>query len=556
MAQASPDTNVQSLASGTVASFIAALRAGFGVEAVQGGLFANLLEQVTASADRQKTAEFITPSNRLPENEDPTGSFSAKPRADSYYENVRSADSPVQRPERETQPYRPLKKDDTSDQADKATVDDNNGMKRTIDRCKAGDFASQEGKTNDAELGEGLDVLLPTDKAEIASCLAGEQSVREEGANETGGNASDEKETADADGSLSVLAQAEQTSLLFPNKFIRFERIANPDGETENGQARAAAPEGSLASQMAGSEETSNAQSKGNPGPQENIQAETSFEEAPCLADAAQSDDNGSEQAADPDLLMLKTAVRKESAGDASASVKKFDTDFFSLFASAPNAAAPASPANTATLKSVATAGVTGAGETPPPVNTAGQNGSTTTPLLAESAKPKGAYDFTSQLAAAQSSKSGPSSLLHTVEQVALLLHKRALEGSNEMTIQLRPAELGRIDIKLQFSPDNKVQGTVVVDNPATLDLLLKDVGSLQRALQDAGLRADANCLQFSLRGDNQSGFFASNGNGNPQNNSLRPEGYDFEDGNEESSTVMEGVETYYLTPGRVNLQV
>ncbi len=245
-------------------------------------------------------------------------------------------------------------------------MDDNLGMKRTIDRCKAGDFASQEGKTNDAELGEGLDALLPTDEAEMASSLASEQPFQEEGANETDGNASDEKETADAGGSPSVLAQAEQTSLLFPNKIVHYERKADPDGETGNRQAPATAPEDSLANQMAGSEETSNEQSKSNPGPQENIQAETSFEEAPSLADAIQSNDNGSEQATNPDLLMPKPAVRKESAGDACASAKKFDTDFFSLFVSAPTAAAPASPANTAALKSLATVGVTGAAETPP----------------------------------------------------------------------------------------------------------------------------------------------------------------------------------------------
>ena len=40
----------------------------------------------------------------------------------------------------------------------------------------------------------------------------------------------------------------------------------------------------------------------------------------------------------------------------------------------------------------------------------------------------------------------------------------------------------------------------LIVERPATLDLLQRDANQLQRALNDAGLRSSDNGLQFSLR--------------------------------------------------------
>jgi flagellar hook-length control protein FliK len=90
--------------------------------------------------------------------------------------------------------------------------------------------------------------------------------------------------------------------------------------------------------------------------------------------------------------------------------------------------------------------------------------------------------------------------------------------GESEVTLQLKPEELGRVDIKLSFGDDNTVTGTVVADSKATLEMLSKDVGGLQRALQDAGLRVDDNSLQFALRGDGQNAFAQDQGNYQNQN--------------------------------------
>src|SRR5262249_7641119 len=74
--------------------------------------------------------------------------------------------------------------------------------------------------------------------------------------------------------------------------------------------------------------------------------------------------------------------------------------------------------------------------------------------------------------------------------------------GSDKVTIQLKPVELGRIDVKLEMSEDQKVRVTVTADNKETLALLQGDHKTLERALNDAGLRTDTNNLQFNLRSE------------------------------------------------------
>lgn len=178
---------------------------------------------------------------------------------------------------------------------------------------------------------------------------------------------------------------------------------------------------------------------------------------------------------------------------------------------------------------------------------------STSTQLPAgDGVRSVGSYDFASQLSAARVTKGGAVGLPQAVEQVSIQLNKAAKDGIDEITIQLRPAELGRIEIKLEFGADKNVTGTVVADNQATLNMLQKDSDSLQRALQEAGLQADAGCMQFSLRNENGANQFGQQ-QGTGANTSLIA--------NDNARTDLEikelaSTETYYLTPGRVNLHV
>ena len=175
--------------------------------------------------------------------------------------------------------------------------------------------------------------------------------------------------------------------------------------------------------------------------------------------------------------------------------------------------------------------------------------------LTAEGAQASGTYSFASTLSAFRAANGGATGLPSVVDQVILQMNRSVKTGNNQMSLQLQPGDLGKITIKLDFSAEGKVQGTVTADNPQTLDMLQKDSRSLERALQDAGLRADPGSLRFDLSGQgsqNNAGQTA-NGNGNVSGNG--------------TVSASEGTETelvdlgtlsdsYYLTPSGVNIRV
>lgn len=85
--------------------------------------------------------------------------------------------------------------------------------------------------------------------------------------------------------------------------------------------------------------------------------------------------------------------------------------------------------------------------------------------------------------------------------QVSVQIQKAVGQGVDQIRIQLKPADLGRVDVKLDVAPDGRVNVAVSVENPDTLELLQRDARALQNALQDAGLRTDSDSLQFTLKG-------------------------------------------------------
>jgi hypothetical protein len=101
------------------------------------------------------------------------------------------------------------------------------------------------------------------------------------------------------------------------------------------------------------------------------------------------------------------------------------------------------------------------------------------------------------------------------VTQVAAQMAQAAADGSDRINIRLSPVELGRIDVKLDFGPDGRIQAVFAAERPQTMELLQRDARDLERALQDAGLRADSGSLSFNLRGngrENRDGHPSSGG--------------------------------------------
>ena len=103
---------------------------------------------------------------------------------------------------------------------------------------------------------------------------------------------------------------------------------------------------------------------------------------------------------------------------------------------------------------------------------------------------------------AAGTGAGNPAPTTPPTEQVAVQIQRAAAQGQNRVQIRLNPAELGRIDVKLEVGDDGHVRAALAVDKPETLDLMQRDPRALERALQAAGLKTDQDSLNFSLRDD------------------------------------------------------
>ncbi len=88
-----------------------------------------------------------------------------------------------------------------------------------------------------------------------------------------------------------------------------------------------------------------------------------------------------------------------------------------------------------------------------------------------------------------------------TAEQIAIQIQRAIGTGTDRITIQLRPQELGRVEVKMEVGHDGKLLAVISADKPETLDLLQRDQRSLQDALSNAGLDLDSNSLSFNLNG-------------------------------------------------------
>jgi flagellar hook-length control protein FliK len=90
--------------------------------------------------------------------------------------------------------------------------------------------------------------------------------------------------------------------------------------------------------------------------------------------------------------------------------------------------------------------------------------------------------------------------------QVGLLIARAGTAGVARMLVQLEPAELGRVEVRLEFGHDNSLRASIAAERSDTLDVLQRDVRVLERGLESAGLRLDDAGLSFSLKDQGQGG--------------------------------------------------
>jgi flagellar hook-length control protein FliK len=96
------------------------------------------------------------------------------------------------------------------------------------------------------------------------------------------------------------------------------------------------------------------------------------------------------------------------------------------------------------------------------------------------------------------------SQFLTQDDQLPLQIQRAVANGRDHITIQIVPHDLGRIEIKLDFDRSGTINTVIAADRPQTLELLRRDAGGLERALQDAGFKTDSGSLSFNLQSNQQ----------------------------------------------------
>jgi flagellar hook-length control protein FliK len=100
---------------------------------------------------------------------------------------------------------------------------------------------------------------------------------------------------------------------------------------------------------------------------------------------------------------------------------------------------------------------------------------------------------------------------------LAVEIASNVKSGKSSFEIRLDPADLGRIDVRVQIDQNGQVTSHLTVEKPETLSMLQQDAPQLQQALNDAGLKTDGGGLQFSLRDQSSGQNGANDNNSNAQ---------------------------------------
>jgi flagellar hook-length control protein FliK len=89
-----------------------------------------------------------------------------------------------------------------------------------------------------------------------------------------------------------------------------------------------------------------------------------------------------------------------------------------------------------------------------------------------------------------------------------------ARSGKTSFDVRLDPADLGRIDVRINVDRNGQVTSHLTVEKPETLAMLQQDAPQLRQSLDDAGLKTGSGGLQFSLRDQSSSNQNSGNQSG------------------------------------------
>lgn len=107
-------------------------------------------------------------------------------------------------------------------------------------------------------------------------------------------------------------------------------------------------------------------------------------------------------------------------------------------------------------------------------------------------------------------SEQSPVRAAPAAHQVAQEIVRRFDRGATRFELRLDPPELGRVEVRLDVSRDQRVTAVIAADNPQALTELARHARELEQMLQGAGLALSENGLSFDLRQNSESGEMES----------------------------------------------
>jgi flagellar hook-length control protein FliK len=90
----------------------------------------------------------------------------------------------------------------------------------------------------------------------------------------------------------------------------------------------------------------------------------------------------------------------------------------------------------------------------------------------------------------------------HLGQQMGVEIARNVEAGEDTLRVRLSPDTLGKVEVTLSFDNGGKLHATVRAESAHALDLLRQDMPDLGRALDQAGIRADAGSFRFESRSD------------------------------------------------------
>lgn len=103
-----------------------------------------------------------------------------------------------------------------------------------------------------------------------------------------------------------------------------------------------------------------------------------------------------------------------------------------------------------------------------------------------------------------QPQQSAPTPDQTTFAALGVAIAAKSKDGEKQFDINMHPADLGKIDVRISVNSDGQAQAHLTAEHPQTLQLLKQDQQTLAQNLRDAGLDVSNSGLSFSLKGEQQ----------------------------------------------------